>query len=95
MNVACLILPNFKIKAELKRRPHLSKKQILISGFVGNKEVVIDHTKNISGVRKGSLLKDVLVKVKNPVIFEQDDQYYSDVFDKLVRSLLKLLRVYF
>ena len=90
MNVACLILPNFKIKAELKRRPHLSKKQILISGFVGNKEVVIDHTKNISGICKGSLLKDVLVKVKNPVIFEQDDQYYSDVFDKLVRSLLKL-----
>ena len=59
MNVACLLLPNFRIQSELKRRPYLSKKQILISGFVGNKEVVIDHTKNISGICKGSLLKDV------------------------------------
>tara|TARA_B100000686_G_scaffold145208_1_gene152639 strand:- start:570 stop:1751 length:1182 start_codon:yes stop_codon:yes gene_type:complete len=90
MNVACLLLPNFRIQSELKRRPYLSKKQILISGFVGNKEVVIDHTKNISGISKGSLLKDVLMKVKNPVILEQDDQYYADVFDKLLRNLLKL-----
>ena len=30
------------------------------------------------------------MKVKNPVILEQDDQYYADVFDKLLRNQLKL-----
>ena len=68
MKVACLIFPNFKIKSELKRRQYLSNRQILISGFNGNKEVVVDYTSNINGISKGSLLKDVLLRIKNPVI---------------------------
>ena len=65
MKNACLILPNFKIKSELIRRPDLLNKQILISGVNGNKEVVLDYTSNINGISKGSLLKDVLLKIKN------------------------------
>ena len=63
MKTACLILPNFKIKSELKRRPDLSNRQILIYGFNRNKEVLVDYTNNIHGVSKGSLLKDVLLGI--------------------------------
>jgi len=90
MKNACLILPNFKIKSELKRRPYLSKRQILISGFNGNKEVVVDYTSNINGVFKGSLLKDVLLRIKNPVILTEDDKYYSHVQDQIIGKLFKL-----
>ncbi|SVD73859.1 uncharacterized protein METZ01_LOCUS426713, partial [marine metagenome] len=71
MKVACLIFPNFKIKSELKRRPDLSNRQILISGFNGNKEVVLDYTNNIKCISKGFLLKDVLLNIKNPIILKE------------------------
>ena len=90
MKVACLIFPNFKIKSELKRRPNLSNRQILIYGFNRNKEVLVDYTNNIHGVSKGSLLKDVLLGIKDPVILKEDDRYYSYVQDQIIRDLFKL-----
>ena len=90
MNVACLLLPNFKINSELKRHPYLSKKQVLISGFVENKEVIVEYTNNINGVSNGSLLRDVLMKLKNPLIIEEDNQYYSYIFDNLLSGLFKV-----
>ena len=90
MKNACLILPNFKIKSELIRRPDLSNKQILISGVNGNKEIVLDYTSNINGISKGSLLKDVLLKIKNPIILQEDEKYYSELQDELIRNLLNL-----
>ena len=90
MKVACLIFPNFKIKSELKRRPDLSNRQILISGFNGNKEVVLDYTNNIKGISKGFLLKDVLLEIKNPIILKEDEKYYSHVQRELIKNLLSL-----
>lgn len=90
MKVACLIFPNFKIKSELKRRPDLSNRQILISGFNGNKEVVLDYTNNIKGISKGFLLKDVLLEIKNPIILKEDEKYYSHVQQELIKNLLNL-----
>ena len=96
MKVACLIFPNFKIKSELKRRPDLSNRQILISGFNGNKEVVLDYTNNIKGISKGFLLKDVLLgaekTLKNTacihfpaieIFYKKYGYIYKDVFDIL------------
>jgi len=90
MNVACLLLPNFKINSELKRHPYLSNRQVLISGFVENKEVIVEYTNNINGVSNGSLLRDVLMKLKNPLIIEEDNQYYSYIFDNLLSGLFKV-----
>ena len=90
MKNACLILPNFKIKSELIRRPDLLNKQILISGVNGNKEIVLYYTSNINGISKGSLLKDVLLKIKNPIILQEDEKYYSELQDELIRKLRNL-----
>jgi len=90
MITACLLIPHFRIKSEIQRHEHLSSRQLLITRFNGTKEQVVDYANNIDGIAKGSLLKDVLSKIENPILLKEDEKYYSEVQKQILGKLLDI-----
>ena len=85
--IACLLVTHMPVKAELKRRPELREKPVVITESYGSKTLVLDSSPKARGVASGMPLSEAMSRCKDAVLLQADGSHYQEVFDGLVRTL--------
>ena len=86
MKVACVLIPHLRAFVELRRRPCLKKRPIVIVDRSGARPVVADFMPDGSGMRQGMPLEQAMSLYGGTRVLEADDPHYREVFDRVTRS---------
>jgi DNA polymerase IV len=87
MKIACVLLTHLPVKAELRRRPELKGKPIIIIDVNGSKQVVLDSSSEVRGIASGMTLQEALSRFKDAALLKADASYYQSIFDDVIHSL--------
>src|SRR5918992_4705202 len=87
MQIACVLVTHLPVKAELRRRPELKGKSIIIIEISGAKQVVLDSSSEARGVASGRTVQEALSQSKDATLVEADETYYQAVSDDILQSL--------
>ena len=87
MKVACALITHLRVKAELKRQPHLGDVPIIIVDRSHTRPLVIDSSPGMS-IPPGTTLEQALVLRPNAVTLEADEPHYRRVFREVLTALL-------
>ena len=87
VKIACVLITHLPMKAELRRRPELSGRPAIITEGPGSKQVVLDRSREATGVTAGMPLQEALSRCKGATLLQADEPYYQVVFDRVVASL--------
>ena len=92
MRVACVLVTHLRAKAEMRRRPHLKGKPVLIvdrNPSIGI-PVVVDRFPEASGVMIGMTPEQAVSRHANAVVLDADEPYYRRVFEQALTSLQEI-----
>ena len=87
MKIACVLVPHFRYKAEVKRYPDLSQASLLITMSQKRGRKVVDFTPSLRGLKPGMPLSHAVTLVESPAVIEADEAYYRVAFEDLLHSL--------
>jgi nucleotidyltransferase/DNA polymerase involved in DNA repair len=87
LKIACVLITHLPAKAELKRRPDLRGKPVIIYQGHGSNWVVLDRTPEAKGVKAGMTLQKAVSRVKNAEQLQANNAFYQGVFDEMVDAL--------
>ena len=87
MKVACIIIPEFFCRAELRRSPLLKDYSIIVVTTYGSKRTVEAFSSDLTSLRIGMSLQEALTEVKEVQILESDKFYYHSLFQDILNSL--------
>jgi DNA polymerase-4/protein ImuB len=87
LKIACVLITHLPMKAELKRRPDLRGKPVIIYQAHGSRRVVLDSTPEARGVTAGMTLQKALSHARVAGQLEADHTFYQGVFDEMVEAL--------
>ena len=87
MKIACVLVTHLPLKAELRRRPELLGRPVVITESYGSKQVVLDSSPEARGVVAGMSLQEAVSRRKDIVLLQADEPYYHSVFTGMVTSL--------
>ena len=87
MKIACALITHFRVKAELKRQPHLSDLPTIIVDRTHTRPLVIDSSPGMS-VPPGTTLERALALRPNATVLEADEPHYRRVFRQVLTALL-------
>lgn len=87
MKIACVLVTHLPLKAELRRRPELLGKPVVITESYGSKQVVLDSSSEARGVVAGMSFQEAVSRRKDIVLLQADEPYYHSVFTGMVTSL--------
>ncbi len=87
MKIACVLVTHLPLKAELRRRPELLGRPVVITESYGSKQVVLDSSSEARGVVAGMSLQEAVSRRKDIVLLQADEPYYHSVFTGMVTSL--------
>ena len=87
MRVACVLVTHLRAKVELRTRPHLKDRQVLVVDRSRGRPLVIDHSPAATGVTAGMTLEQALSRCADGVILEADEPSYRRVFRQTLLSL--------
>ena len=87
MKVACVLIENFPVKAELRRRPPLRGRPVIITEGTGSRETVLDRSPQAGGGTPGMPLQEALSRCKDATLLQADEPYYHTLFDRVIASL--------
>ena len=90
MSLACVFIPHLRALVELRRRPHLRKRPIVIVDRPTGKPVVTDFLPDGVGISRGMSLGRALSLHKGvgiPTVLEADEPRYRQVFDEVLVAL--------
>lgn len=87
MKIACALITHLRIKAELKRQPHLKDLPAIIVDRSHTRPLVIDSSPGM-GVAPGATLEQALALRPNAVTLEADESHYRRVFRQALNALL-------
>ena len=85
MKVACIIIPEFFCRAELRRSPLLKDYSIIVVTTYGSKRTVEAFSSDLTSLRVGMSLQEALTEVKEVQILESDKFYYNSLFQDILR----------
>ena len=71
--IACLLVTHMPVKAELKRRPELRQKPVVITESYGSKALVLDSSPKARGVASGMPLAEAMSRCKDAVLLQAMD----------------------
>jgi len=87
LKIACVLVTHLPMKAELRRRPDLWGKPVIIYQVHGSSWIVLDRTPEARGVKAGMTLQKAVSRVKNAEQLEANNAFYQEVFDEIVDVL--------
>ena len=87
MKIACALITHLRIKAELKRQPHLGDLPTIIVDRSHTRPLVIDSSPG-AGVTPGVTLEQALALRPNAVTLEADEAHYRRVSRQALTALL-------
>ena len=90
MSLACVLIPHLRALVELRRRPHLRKRLVVIVERSSGKPVVSDFLPDGMGIRKGMSLGRAMSLHRGagiPTVLEADEPHYRQVFDGVLAAL--------
>ena len=87
MKVACALITHLRIKAELKRQPHLGDLPTIIVDRSHTRPLVIDSSPR-AAVAPGTTLEQALSLQTSAVALEADEPHYRRVFREVLAALL-------
>ena len=87
MKVACVLIPHLRARVELRRRPCLKKRPIVIVDRSGGRPVVADFLPEGTGHEKGMPLEQALSLHGGTRVLEADEPHYREVFDRALAAL--------
>ena len=87
MKVACVLIPHLRAFVELRRRPCLKKRPIVIVDRSGARPVVADFMPDGSGMRQGMPLEQAMSLYGGTRVLEADEPHYQEVFDGVLAAL--------
>ena len=87
MLLACVLITHLRALVELRSRPHLSRRPIVIVDRSGGRPVVADFLPEGSGIRKGMSLEQALSLDGGTRVLEADEPHYREVFDRALAAL--------
>ena len=91
MKTGCLVITHMGIKAELRRRPDLNAKDlILYSGERIGYPSVFDVSQNITTISRGMPLTEAISRSSGAVIMKADIRYYTHLFARIVSDLKRM-----
>ena len=88
MKVACALITHLRVKAELKRQPHLEDLPTIIVDRSQTRPLVIDSSPKAPAVAIGTTLEQALSHQPNAIVVEADDPHYRRVFQQVLTTLL-------
>ena len=77
------------MKAELRRRPTLRNRPVIITAGSSQGHLVLDASPQATDVVAGMPLQEALSRCKGATLLEADEPHYRLVFDRMVRRLLQ------
>lgn len=90
MSLACVLIPHLRALVELRRRPHLKKRPIIMVDRSSGKPVVTDFLPDGMGIGRGMYLGRALSLHRGvgiPTALESDEPRYRQVFDAVLAAL--------
>ena len=91
MDFACLLAPHFAIQVELRRRPQLAGRPLVLTT---RQRTVLDASPLAKGLQPGMPLEEAMGRCKGAVVVEADPESYrqawSDVLDSLEERSIAL-----
>ena len=88
MKIACVLITHLRVKAELKRQPHLKDLPIIIVDRSQTRPLVIDSSPRASAVATGTTLEQALALQPDALVLEADDPRYRRLFRQVLTALL-------
>ena len=89
MKIACVLITHLAMKAELRRRPTLRNRPVIITAGSSQGHLVLDASPQATDVVAGMPLQEALSRCKGATLLEADEPHYRLVFDRMVRRLLQ------
>ena len=89
MRIACVLVTHLRAKAEMRRRPHLKGKPVLIvdrNPSIGI-PIVVDRSPEASGATIGMTPEQAVSHHANAIVLDADESYYRRVFEQALTSL--------
>ena len=87
MKVACVLIPHLKALVELRSRPHLRGRSIVVVDRSSGRPLVADFLPESSGVRQGMPLGQALSLHGGATVLEANEPHYREVFDGVLAAL--------
>ena len=90
MKLACVLIPHLSALVELRQRPHLTKKPIVIADRSRGLPIVVDFLPDGVGLKHGISLEQAMSLhegVGIPEVLESDESHYRRVFDGVLSAL--------
>ena len=91
MDIACFLAPHFAIQVELRRRPQLAGRPLVLAT---RQRTVLDASPLAKGLQPGMPLEEAMGRCKEAVVVEADPESYrqawSDVLDSLEERSIAL-----
>ncbi len=87
MKLACVLIPHLRALVELRRRPHLRKRPIVIVDRSSGRSLVADFLPEGSVVRQGMSLEQAMSLHGGAAILEADEPYCREVFNGVLADL--------
>ena len=87
MKVACVLIPHMRALVELRRRPHLKCRPVVIVDRSNGRPVVADFLPEGMSVRTGMPLGQAMSLYGGTRALEADEPHYREVFDGVLAAL--------
>ena len=88
MKIACVLITHLRVKAELKRQPHLKDSPVIIVDRSQTRPLVIDSSPNAPAVVAGITLEQALALQPDGLVLEADEPHYHRLFRQVLTALL-------
>ena len=87
MKVACILVTHLRAKVEMRRRPHLKGRAVLIVDRSRGQPRVVDHFPAASNAAAGMTLEQALSRQTDGAVLETDEAAYRREFHRMLLSL--------
>ena len=90
MKIACVLVTHLRAKVEMRRRPHLKSRPVIIVDRSRGRPLVIDHFPAASNVAAGMTLEQALSHQTGASVLETDEAGYRREFQRMLLSLQRV-----
>ena len=87
MRYACVAIPHFPIQVELRRKPKLRGRPVVLIHSSGSQRMVFDTSPRASAVAPGMSVQEALARCSAAVLLEADLSTYRQCFERILDNL--------
>lgn len=89
MKIACVLITHLPAKSEVRRRPELLDRPVIVAAASSKGATVLDFSSQVRGVTVGMPLQEAVSRCSSATLVEADEPYYRNVFAGTVEALMQ------